>query len=67
MKTKNDSVFAPNYVLVSRKDYDSVLVAKDETFLHHLFATYARSWSLAGVKFYNLNSKDFVKIFKLLV
>lgn len=60
-------MFAPNYVLVSRKDYDNVLVAKDQTFLQHLFATYTRSWSLAGVKFYNLDSKDFVKIFKLLV
>lgn len=58
-------MFAPDHMLISRKDYDSVLV-KDQCFLQHLFATYKRSWSLAGIKFYNLDEKDFVKIFKLL-
>ncbi len=66
MTTKNKSLFAPEYVLVSRKDYDGVL-AKDQRFLHHLFGTYRRAWDLAGVRFYNLDEKDFVKIFKLLV
>lgn len=65
MTTKNCSRFTATHVTVSRKDYDSVL-SKDQTFLHHLFATYRRSWSLAGVSFYNLDSKDFVKLFKLL-
>lgn len=66
MTTKNKSSFAPEYVLVSRKDYDSVL-SKHQRFLQHLFATYRRAWDLAGVRFYNLDEKDFVKIFKLLV
>jgi len=66
MTTKNKSSFAPEYVLVSRKDYDRVL-AKHQKFLQHLFATYRRAWDLAGVRFYNLDEKDFVKIFKLLV
>ena len=66
MTTKNDSLFAPEYVLVSRKDYDKVL-KKHQKFLHHLFGTYRRAWDLAGVRFYNLDEKDFVKIFKLLV
>jgi len=65
MTTKNKSRFAATYVTVSRKDYDQCL-SKDQTFLIHLFATYRRTWSLAGVSFYNLDSKDFVKLFKLL-
>lgn len=66
MTTKNYSRFAATHVTVSRKDYDDVL-AKDVPFLNHLFATYRRTWSLAGVSFYNLDEKDFVKLFKLLV
>ena len=65
MTTKNHSRFTATHVTVSRKDYDEVL-AKDQYFLQLLFATYRRSWSLAGVSFYNLDSKDFVKLFKLL-
>ena len=65
MTTKNHSRFTATHVTVSRKDHDSVL-SKDEFFLQHLFATYRRSWSVAGVSFYNLDSKDFVKLFKLL-
>ena len=65
MKTKNNSMFAPEYVMVSRADYDAVL-KKDQSFLHHLFGVYRRSWSLAGVKFYNIGANDFVKLFKLL-
>lgn len=66
MTTKNKSRLTATYVLVSRKDYDDVL-ANEQLFLEYLFATYRRSWSIAGVRFYNLNEKDFVKIFKLLV
>jgi hypothetical protein len=65
MTTKNHSRFTATHITVSRKDYDKLL-SKDEFFLQHLFATYRRSWSLAGVSFYNLDSKDFVKLFKLL-
>jgi hypothetical protein len=68
MTTKNKSVFAPKYILVSRKDYDEALCCKEnQMFLQHLFATYKRTWCLGGVKFYNLDAKDFVKMFKLLV
>lgn len=66
MITKNKSVFESEFVLVSRKDYDNILT-KEESFLHHLLGTYRRSWNLAGVKFYNTDEKDFVKLFKLLV
>lgn len=66
MTTKNKSKLTATYILVSRKDYDSVL-ANEQLFLEHLFATYRRSWTLAGVRFYNLDEKDFVKLFKLLV
>ena len=65
MTTKNNSRFTATHITISRKDYDNIL-SQDQTFLHHLFATYRRSWSLAGVSFYNLDSKDFVKLFKLL-
>jgi hypothetical protein len=65
MTTKNNSRFTATHITVSRKDYDNVL-KNDQVFLHHLFATYRRSWSLAGVSFYNLDAKDFVKLFKLL-
>jgi hypothetical protein len=65
MTTKNHSRFTATHITVSRKDYDEHLL-KDEHFLHHLFATYHRSWSLAGVRFYNLSTEDFVKLFKLL-
>jgi hypothetical protein len=65
MTTKNKSRFTATHITVSRKDHDEVL-SKDQKFLQHLFATYHRSWSLAGVSFYNLDSKDFVKLFKLL-
>ena len=65
MTTKHNSRFTATRVTVSRTDYDSIL-AKEQFFLHHLFATYRRSWSMAGVSFYNLDAKDFVKLFKLL-
>jgi hypothetical protein len=65
MITKNGSVISAKYILVSRKDHDTVL-SNDQKFLQHLFATYRRSWALAGVKFYNVDAKDFVKLFKLL-
>jgi hypothetical protein len=65
MTTKNKSRFAATHITVSRKDYDEML-SKDQIFLQHLFATYRRMWSLAGVSFYNLDAKDFVKLFKLL-
>jgi hypothetical protein len=65
MTTKNNSRFTATHITVSRKDYDSVLL-QDQLFLQHLFAAYRRSWSLAGVTFYNLDAKDFVKLFKLL-
>ena len=65
MTTKNHSRFTATHVTVSRKDYDNIL-SNDQEFLQHLFATYRRSWSVAGVSFYNLDSKDFVKLFKLL-
>ena len=65
MTTKNKTRFTATHVTVSRRDYDEVL-AKDQYFLQRLFATYRRSWSLAGVSFYNLDSKDFVRLFKLL-
>lgn len=66
MITKNNSRFTATHITVSRKDYDKVLT-KEVSFLEHLFATYRRTWSLAGVSFYNLGEKDFVKLFKLLV
>jgi hypothetical protein len=65
MTTKNNSRFTATHITVSRKDYDQFL-NKDVSFLRHLFATYKRTWSLAGVSFFNLDSKDFVKLFKLL-
>ena len=65
MTTKNNSRFTATHITVSRKDYDECL-SKDEYFLQHLFATYRRTWSLAGISFYNLDAKDFVKLFKLL-
>jgi hypothetical protein len=65
MTTKNHSRFTATHITVSRKHHDDIL-SKDQKFLHHLFATYRRSWSLAGVSFYNLDEKDFVKLFKLL-
>lgn len=65
MTTKNHSRLTATHITVSRKDYDLSL-AKDPFFLQHLFATYRRTWSLAGVSFYNLDAKDFVKLFKLL-
>ncbi len=65
MTTKNNSRFTATHITVSRKDYVTTL-AKDPSFLQHLFATYRRTWSLAGVSFYNLDTKDFVKLFKLL-
>lgn len=65
MTTKNKSKVTATYILVSRKDYDDIL-AKEQHFLERLFVTYRRSWSLAGVRFYNLDEKDFVKLFKLL-
>lgn len=65
MTTKNNSRFTATHVTVSRKDYDNI-AETDCHFIEHLFATYRRSWSLAGVSFYNLDSKDFVKLFKLL-
>jgi hypothetical protein len=64
MTTKNKSKFTATYILVSRKDHE--VLSSDLFFLRHLFATYHRSWSLAGVKFYNLSTEDFVKLFKLL-
>jgi uncharacterized FlgJ-related protein len=66
MNTKNNSRITATHITVSRKDYDNAL-SKEERFLQHLFATYKRSWSIAGVSFYNLDEKDFVKLFKLLV
>jgi|LakMenEpi03Aug12_release.lakeMendotaPanAssembly.Ray.scaffolds.fasta_scaffold543170_4 hypothetical protein len=65
MITKNSSRFTAGHVTVSRKDHDTIL-AKDQAFLRYLFANYRRSWSLAGVSFYDLDSQDFVKLFKLL-
>jgi hypothetical protein len=65
MTTKNNSRFTTTHVTVSRKDHDDLL-AKEQNFLKHLFKTYTRSWSLAGVSFYNLADKDFVRLFKLL-
>ena len=65
MTTKNNTRFTATHVSVSRRDYDEVL-AKNQYFLQHLFATYRRTWSLHGVSFYNLDEKDFVKLFKLL-
>lgn len=65
MTTKNHSRFTATHVTVSRKDHDSVL-AKDQNFLRHLFANYRRSWSLAGVSFYDVEPQDFVKLFKIL-
>ncbi len=63
MATKNFSMFKVDRVVLSRKDYDS-LAATDLFFLHHLFATYHRTWSLAGVAFHNLDANDFVKLYK---
>jgi hypothetical protein len=65
MTTKNHSRFTATHVTVSRRDYDQTL-AKDQLFLQHLFATYKRTCSLAGVSFHNLDATDFVKLFKLL-
>lgn len=65
MITKNKSHFTVSCVTVSRRDYDLAL-SKDKTFLQYLFVTYTRSWSLAGISFYSLNSDDFVRLFKLL-
>lgn len=65
MTTKNNTRFTATHITVSRKDYDNVL-ARDQFFLQHLFATYRRSWALSGVSFYNLDNKDFAKLFKLL-
>jgi hypothetical protein len=65
MTTKNKSRFTATHITVSRKDYDEML-SKDEIFLQHLFASYRRSWCLAGVTFYNLQGEDFAKLFKLL-
>jgi len=65
MTTKNNTRFTATHITISRRDYDEVL-SKDQYFLQHLFATYRRSWSLGGVSFYNLDSKDFVKLYKLL-
>lgn len=66
MTTKNKSMIAPEYILVSRQDYDNLL-NQDENFAQHLFATYRRSWNLAGVRFHNLDEKDFVKLYKYLI
>lgn len=66
MNTKNRSRITATHITVSRKDYDLVL-SKDQALLEHLFATYRRTWSIAGISFYNLDEKDFVKLFKLLV
>lgn len=63
MKTKTNSYFKVDRVLISRKDYDMIL-SKDLFFVHHLFATYRRSWSLPGITFHNLNAEDFVKLYK---
>lgn len=65
MTTKNRSRFTATHITVSRKDYDGVL-STDKSFLQHLFATYRRAWSLCGVTFFDLDEKDFVKLFKLL-
>lgn len=65
MTTKNHSRFTVTHVTVSRKDHDEIL-SKDQFFLRHLFATYRRSWSMAGVVFYELSDEDFGKLFKLL-
>jgi len=65
MTTKNNSRFTATHITVSRKDYDEIL-SKDMLFLHRLFGTYRRTWSLGGVSFYNLDANDFVKLFKLL-
>lgn len=65
MTTKNNSRFTVSHVTVSRKDYDLTL-SKDKPFLQYLFVTYTRSWSLAGISFYDLNNEDFVRLFKLL-
>lgn len=64
MTTKNNSRFTATHVTVSRKDHDNIMKT-DCHFLQHLFATYHRSWSLSGASFYNLDVKDFVKLFKL--
>lgn len=65
MTTKNHSRFTATHVTVSRRDHDQVL-NEDQVFLKHLFYTYHRSWSLAGVTFYDLNPEDFAKLYKLL-
>jgi len=65
MTTKNKSVFEPTKILVSRKEYDRIL-AKHPDFLNHLLGTYYRTWSLAGISFHNVDSKDFITLFKLL-
>lgn len=65
MITKNKSMIAPKYILVSREDYDTML-SKNEQFLQHLFSTYRRSWSLGGVKFHNLNVADKITLSTLL-
>lgn len=65
MTTKNHSRFTATSVTVSRKDHDEIL-STDRLFLQRLFATYRRTWSLCGVTFFDLDEKDFVKLFKLL-
>ena len=65
MTTDNKPMIAPEYILVSRKDLDTMLI-KHESFLQHLYSTYHRSWSLGGVKFYNLNAADKTTLITLL-
>jgi hypothetical protein len=65
MTTKNKTKFTATYILVSRKDHDEVL-SSDPLFLRRLFAIYRRSWCLAGVRFYDLSTEDFAKLYKLL-
>lgn len=63
--TKNKSKITPDYVLVSRKDYDTILT-EHESFLQHLYSTCHRSWSLGGIKFHNLNAEDRIALTTLL-
>jgi hypothetical protein len=63
MTTKSKTMFKVDRVVLSRKDYE-MIASTDLFFLHHLMGTYRRSWSLAGVSFYNLDAKDFVKLYK---
>lgn len=64
MTTKNKSLFKVDRVIVSRKDYD-MIASTDLIFLHHLMATYRRTWSLAGIAFHNLDVDDFIRLYKL--